>query len=128
MMLCGVPPRGGGTLFAFLLLVGLGVQTPQAKAAEITWDKISPFQGCLAAGLKGWLDAQVDVLTNEDPATWKMDDRSVAAWTLDALAACKAKAGGGEEATEASFTRYMAHWRRHIYDLVENVRQRGKPD
>jgi hypothetical protein len=124
----GVPPRGGGILFACAILLGLGAQTPSAPAAEITWERATPFQGCLAAGLDKWLEVQVDTLTNEDPATWRIDDMAVATWTVDELAACKARAGGGDEATESRFTRYMAQWRRHIYELVENVRQQGKPD
>jgi hypothetical protein len=108
--------------------LGLGVQAPTAGAAEIAWERVTPFQGCLAAGLDKWLEVQVDTLTNEDPATWRIDDMAVATWTIDALAACKAKAGGGDEATESRFTKYMAQWRRHVFELVENVRQQGKPD
>lgn len=127
-MLHGVPPRGGGIPFACAILLGLGVQAPTAGAAEIAWERVTPFQGCLAAGLDKWLEVQVDTLTNEDPATWRIDDMAVATWTIDALAACKAKAGGGDEATESRFTKYMAQWRRHVFELVENVRQQGKPD
>ena len=127
-MLRGVPPRRGGIIFACAMLLGLAGQLASARAAEITWDRISPFQGCLAAGLDKWLETQVDTLTNEDPASWRIDDMAVATWTVDELAACKAKAGGGDEATENRFTKYMAQWRRHIYELVENVRQKSKPD
>jgi hypothetical protein len=124
-MLRRVFPQRGGLAFACAFLVGLGAL---AQAAEITWDRKSPFQGCLAAGLNKWLEIQVDTLTNEDPASWRTDDRAVATWTVDALAACKAKAGDGDEATEGRFTKYMAQWRQHVYELVENVRQQGKPD
>jgi hypothetical protein len=124
----GVSPLRGGILFACAILLGLGAQTPSTVAAEITWERVTPFQGCLAAGLDKWLEVQVDTLTNEDPDSWRIDDMAVATWTLDALAACKAKAGGGDEVTEIRFTRYMAQWRRHVYELVENVRQKGKPD
>lgn len=123
----GISPREGGRRFACAILLGLAVHGP-AGAAEITWDRINPFQRCLAAGLDKWLEAQVDLLTNEDPASWRMDDRSVAQWTVDALAACRARAGGGDEATEARFTTYMAQWRRHVFELVEAVREKGKPD
>ncbi len=87
---------------------------PRQRAAEIAWERVTPFQGCLAAGLDKWLEVQVDTLTNEDPAAWRIDDMAVATWTIDALAACKAKAGGGDEATESRFTKYMAQWRRHV--------------
>jgi hypothetical protein len=121
-------PRWGGALFASVILLVMGAQPTSGRAAEIAWERTNPFQGCLAASLDKWLEAQVDLLTNEDPATWRTDDRSVATWTVEALAACKAKTGGGDEATEATFTKYMAQWRRHVYELVEAVRQKGKPD
>jgi hypothetical protein len=127
-MRCGVSPFRGGILFACGVVIGLGWQAPAARTAEIAWERVNPFQGCLAAGLDKWLDVQVDTLTNEDPASWRMDDQTVALWTIDALTLCKVKAGGGDEATESRFTRYMAHWRRHIYELVEDVRQKGRPD
>ena len=127
-MLRGVSPLRGGILFACAVLLGPVAQSVSVGASEIIWERATPFQGCLAAGLDKWLAAQVDTLTNEDPATWRMDDMAVAAWTVDELAACKAKAGASDEVTETRFTKYMAQWRRHIYELVENVRQTGKPD
>ncbi len=115
-------------LFAWAMLPGLSVQAPAARAAEIAWERTNPFQGCLAAELDTWLQVQVNVLTNDDPADWHVDDRAVAKWTVDVLAACKTKAGGGDEATEKRFTAYMAHWREHVQDLVDNLRQGDKPD
>jgi hypothetical protein len=123
----GIPLRRGSWLFACAILLGLAAGGP-AGAAEITWDRINPFQRCLAAGLDKWLEAQVDLLTNEDPASWRTDDMAVFTWTQNAVAACKAKAGGGDEATETRFRKHMARWREHVYELVEVVRQKGKPD
>lgn len=126
-MSCGVRPLRAGALSAWAILVSLAAPVP-ARAAEITWERTSPFQGCLAADLDKWLQAQVDVLTNEDPATWRLDDMAVAKWTIDVLAACKARAGGGDKATESRFTQYMAQWREHVQDLVDSVRQQSRPD
>jgi hypothetical protein len=128
IMARGVSPHWGGILLACAMLLGLSVRTPAARAAAITWERTSPFQGCLAADLDKWLQAQVDVLTNEDPATWRLDDMAVAKWTIDVLAACKARAGGGDKATESRFTQYMAQWREHVQDLVDSVRQQSRPD
>jgi hypothetical protein len=124
----GVPRRRGGISFVFAILLGLVGLVHSARAAEITWDRIGPFQGCLAADLDKWLEVQVDALTNENPASPRVDDAGVFLWTVDVVASCKAKAGGGDEATEANFRRYMAQWRQHVHELVENVRQQGKPD
>ena len=104
-----------------------GLSAPPARVAEIVWERTNPFQGCLAAELDRWLQVQVNVLTNDDPADWHVDDRAVAKWTVDVLAACKTKAGG-DEATEKRFTAYMAHWREHVQDLVDNLRQGDKSD
>jgi len=127
-MLCGVSPLRGGNLFACAILLGLAWPAASTRAAEIAWDRVNPFQGCLAASLSKWLEAQVDTLTNEDPATWRMDDIAVFKWMIGELASCKAKAGGGDQATETSFTKYMAQWRDHIHERVEDVRRKGKPD
>ena len=127
-MFGGVSPRWGGILLACAMLSGLSAETPAAHAAEITWERTNAFQGCLAADLDKWLQAQVDVLTNEDPATWRLDDMGVAKWTIDVLAACKTRAGGGDKATESRFTQYMAQWREHVQDLVDIVRQQSRPD
>jgi hypothetical protein len=99
-----------------------------ARGESITWDRASPFQACLAAGLDKWLETQVAVLTNDDPASWKMDDVLVAEWTVETLASCKTRAGSVDEAAETRFTKYMAQWRQHVQALVESVRERGKPD
>jgi hypothetical protein len=121
-----VRPARGGILPAWAILLWLAAPVP-AGAAPITWDRTNPLQGCLAAGLDKWLTAQVEILTNEDPASWRLDDMVVAKWTLDTLASCKAKAGG-DAATESRFTAYMAQWREHVQDLVDVVRQGNKPD
>src|SRR5436190_4120333 len=97
IMLHGAPPRGGGILWACAILFGLGAHAPPATAAEITWDRSSPFQGCLEAGLAKWLEVQVDNLTNENPASKRIDDGAVFLWARDAVASCKAKFGDGDE-------------------------------
>jgi hypothetical protein len=107
--------------------LGLVAGAP-ASGAEISWDRINPFQGCLKADLDKWLETQVDTLTNEDPASWRMDDNAVFMWTIHALASCKAKTGGSDAATETRFTQHMAQWRQHVHERVEDVRQKGKPD
>ena len=118
----------GGVVVACAMLLAPAAGTSAARAAEIPWERSGPFQVCLATGLERWLDAQVDILTNEDPASWRIDDGVVAKWTVDQLIACKAKSGSGDSVTEERFVRHMAQWRRHIHDMVERVRQQVKPD
>jgi len=126
-MSCGVRSLRGGIVFAWVILLTLAAPVPEG-AAQIAWDRTSPFQGCLAADLDEWLRVQVQILTSEDPASWRADDRTVAKWTVDALASCKAKAGGSDEAAEKRFMKYMAHWRENVQDAVDHLRQGDKRD
>ena len=106
---------------------GPGRLCTRARAAEITWGRIGPFQGCLAAGLDKWLETQVDNLTNGNSASPRIDDGAVFTWTQDALDGCKARAGGGDEATETRFRQHMAQWRQHVHERVEDVAIRASP-
>ena len=38
------------------------------------------------------------------------------------------QAGGGDEASEARFTKHVAQWHQHIYDRVQSIRERVRPD
>jgi hypothetical protein len=99
-----------------------------AQAPGITWEKQGPFQTCLDAEAKTWLQAKVEVVVNEDPAASQMSDTSVATWAADALKSCATKAGGADAASEEQFMRYMAHWRDHIFRAADELRRRGRPD
>jgi hypothetical protein len=99
-----------------------------AQAAGIAWEKQGAFQTCLDAQAKGWLDAKVELVVNDDPAAGQMDDTSVATWAADALKRCGTKAGGADAAAEQQFIRYMAHWRDHIFKAADEIRRRARPD
>ena len=62
-----------------------------ADAAPITWAKRGEFEACLEHGLEKWLKAQAELVVNEDAAAGRLDDASVARWTVDILAACRAR-------------------------------------
>jgi hypothetical protein len=108
--------------------LGLGVQAPTAGAAEIAWERVTPFQGCLDADLKEWLEIQANALTNGNRDASGIDDRTVFMWTFDTVAACKAKVGVGDEAIASHFREHMAQWRQHVQERVDDVKQQGKPD
>jgi hypothetical protein len=98
-----------------------------ATGAQI-WERPVPFQACLEGRFDAWLNARVELIVNEAPKAGDIDDVSVAKWAAETLAACRAQAGGGDEASEARFTKHVAQWHKHIYDRVQTIRERVRPD
>ena len=97
-------------------------------AAPITWAKRGAFEACLEQSLDEWLRAQAELVVNEDAAAGRLDDAAVARWTVDALASCQGRAGPADADSEDRFTKHMARWRHHIYDLASSIRQKGASD
>ena len=98
-----------------------------ATGAQI-WERAGPFQACLEGRFETWVNARVELIVNEEPKAGDIDDTSVATWAVETLAACRIQAGGGDEASEARFTKHMAQWHQHIYDRVQSIRERVRPD
>jgi hypothetical protein len=96
-------------------------------SADIGFARKGPFEACLDAAHDAWLKAQAELLVNEDRRAKSLDDAAAAAWTAAALDACRKK-----EAVEAGsvdrFTRYMARWREHVFDLAASIRRSGQSD
>lgn len=113
---------------AGLLVVAAAVAGDSAAQSGIRWEKQGPFQTCLDAQAKTWLDGKVELVVNEDPAASEMSDEGVASWAADALKDCASKSGGADAASEQQFMRYMAHWRDHIFKAADELRRRGQPD
>ena len=80
------------------------------------------------AGSRRGSTRESELIVNEEPKAGDIDDASVAKWAADTLTACRVQAGGGDEASEARFTKHMAQWRQHIYDRVQSIRERIRPD
>jgi hypothetical protein len=97
------------------------------QAAGIPWQKEGAFQACLDAKAKGWIDAKVALVVNDDPDMGTINDQGVAEWAAQALKDCAAK-GGADAASEQQFMKYMAHWRDHIYKAADEIRRRARPD
>jgi hypothetical protein len=111
-----------------LLALGDSLGSGRAGADIIAWPKQGAFEACLESTLGSWLKEQAALVVNEDPAAGNVDDMVVAKWTLDTLALCKSRAGNADPESEDRFTKHMAQWRRHIYDLASSIRQRGISD
>ena len=111
-----------------VVLLAATVQASSAGAAGITWAKKGEFETCLESSLDKWLAARAELEVNEDPAAAQLDNAAVATWTLQTMAQCRSRGGKAEAASEERFTKYMAQWRRHIYDLASDIRKRGETD
>lgn len=120
--------RRRGLCAVGIALLAATAQVSSADAAAITWGRKGAFEACLEGGLEKWLAAQAELEVNEDPAAARLDDVAVAAWTLATIAQCRARAGAAEADSEGRFTKHMAHWRQHIYDLAADIRKRGHSD
>ena len=113
------------------MIVALLAATMQASsvgAAGITWAKKGEFETCLESSLDKWLAARAELEVNEDPAAAQLDNAAVATWTLETLAQCRARGGTAEASSEDRFTKYMAQWRQHIYDLAADIRKKNNSD
>ena len=97
-----------------------------AEAASITWgDRPGAFERCLEARVETWVNARAALVVNEDPSASEVDDLDVALWAVTALQGCEQQAGHGNQTSEGSFSRHMAHWREHIHSVAQSVRRRA---
>jgi hypothetical protein len=111
-----------------IALLAATAQVSSAGAAAISWAKKGEFETCLESSLDKWLAARAELEVKEDPTAAQLDDAAVATWTLETIAQCRARGGTAEAASEDRFTRHMAQWRQHIYDLAADIRKRGQSD
>jgi hypothetical protein len=98
-----------------------------ANASSIA-ERAFPFQACLEGRFETWVNGRAELVVNEDPKAGDVDDGAVAAWTLETVDVCRAQAGGGDQGTEARFTKRVAQWRQHIYDRAQSIRELARPD
>ena len=99
-----------------------------AKAVPIVWDRTGAFEACLESRLQAWLAKQAELQVTEDPAVANLDDAAVAAWTIETLKQCRASSQAADQASEDKFTKHVAQWRQHIYDLAADLRKKGQSD
>jgi hypothetical protein len=98
------------------------------QAAGIAWDRPGTFERCLEDRANAWVNSKALLVINEDPAAGDFDDLDVALWAVVALQGCEQQAGQGNQISERRFSRHMAHWREHIYNVAEAVRSRIASD
>jgi hypothetical protein len=113
-------------LVAASALVGLAVADRGTGAAA--QGRAGPFEACLQAQAKQWIDVRVELIVNGDTSAGDIDDAAVAAWTVETINTCAGKAGKGDPAAEHLFARYMAHWREHIDAAATDLNRRARPD
>ncbi len=127
-MVSGLCRRRRGIAFIGIAALIASCGWVGADAAPIIWAKQGAFEACLKHSLNEWLGAQAELVVNEDVAAARLDDEGVARWTVDTLASCQARAGPADADSEDRFTKHMARWRHHIYDLASSIRQKGVSD
>jgi hypothetical protein len=99
-----------------------------AQAAGIAWDTPGLAERCLEDEAQSWVNAKAAQVVNEDPSAGDVDDIDVALWAVVALQGCEQRAGHVNQASERRFSRHMAHWREHIFNVAEAVRSRTGAD
>ena len=125
-MAAGKPPiqRARCTLAAASLVLLSGT----VQAAEIRFPSSGALESCLETNVSKWVQAQAELQVNEDPASKKINDADVGAWSSAVLDGCRKQVGAGNKASEEIFARYMSRWRDHVFDLASSIRQRGQSD
>jgi hypothetical protein len=113
---------------SFLLAATLALLTGPSQAAEITFPGSGALESCLETAVSKWVQVQAELQVNEDPASRKIGDADVAAWTRATLDTCRKQVGISNKASEEIFTRYMSRWREHVFDLASSIRRRGQSD
>jgi hypothetical protein len=113
---------------SFLLAATLALLTGPSQAAEITFPGSGALESCLETAVSKWVQVQAELQVNEDPASRKVGDVDVAAWTRATLDTCRKQVGTSNKASEEIFTRYMSRWREHVFDLASSIRRRGQSD
>jgi len=124
MLVCCLPRRGIAVAVAVAILV---LSAAGVSAASI-WERAGPFQACLEQRFERWVQARAELVVNEDPQAGEIDDAAVGQWMTETIGACRARAAGGDEESEARFAKHVARWRSHIYDVVQSIKQRAGPD
>jgi hypothetical protein len=127
IMAAKLRPRGRGWAPVGVLLAW-AAGLAGASAAPITWEKKGAFEACLESNLDKWLTIQAQLQVNEDPAAARLDDAVVAAWTVETADRCRSAGQAADPASEERFTKHMAQWRQHIYDLATDIRKKGVSD
>jgi hypothetical protein len=111
-----------------LLAATLALFAGRSEAAEITFPGSGALESCLETAVGKWVQVQAEFQVNEDPASRKIDDAAVVAWTRATLDTCRKQVGTSNKASEEIFTRYMSRWREHVFDLASSIRRRGQSD
>jgi hypothetical protein len=127
VMVSGLSRRRRAALIGVLAL-SASLGWSGADAGPIPWTKQGAFEVCLDRSLDEWLRVQAELVVNEDAAAGRLDDAAVARWTVDTLAACRARVEHADAESGDRFAKHMVRWRHHIYDLVTSIRQKGTSD
>ncbi|MDX2205140.1 MAG: hypothetical protein NW223_20490 [Hyphomicrobiaceae bacterium] len=125
-----IPRRDGrwtSRAASLAVFAGLVLASP-AVAAKIEWPTKGAYETCLQDGAAAWLDKKAELIVANDEAARNTNDRDVAAFVIDLMRSCGDKAKPASEASDAAFTKFMARWREHVYELTRVIRATGGSD
>lgn len=112
-----------------LLPVALMLVTANsACAAKIPWTGAGPYEACLQEGADAWLGRTAELIVANDESTRATGDADVAALVIGLMKTCSGKAQPADPGNDAIFTKYMARWRDHVYELARVIRATGGAD
>ncbi len=127
----GLRRNGRGLLrAAFVLCVVVLAIGPggQARAGKIEWSGSGAYEACLEQGAAAWLGKIAELVVANDEGARATTDADVAGVTIDIMKTCDAKGAPANAANEGAFTKYMARWREHVYELTKVIRATGGSD
>lgn len=112
-----------------LALVALTlVSGKSAHAGKIPWTGSGAYEVCLEEGANAWLAHTAELIVANDESARATGDADVAALVIGLMKTCSGKAQPADPANDAAFTKYMARWRDHVYELARAIRATGGAD
>ncbi|RTL69944.1 MAG: hypothetical protein EKK41_13425 [Hyphomicrobiales bacterium] len=111
-----------------VVVVGLVCAPALAAADKIEWSGSGPYEACLEEGATAWLNRIAELVVANDAGARATTDADVATVTIDLMKSCDAKGAPANPANETAFTKYMARWRVHVYEMAKVIRATGGSD
>lgn len=118
------PLRASG----IVVLMGLVSAPALAAADKIEWSGSGPYEACLEEGGTAWLNRIAELVVANDAGARATTDGDVATVTIDLMKSCDAKGAPANPVNETTFTKYMARWRVHVYEMAKVIRATGGSD
>ncbi len=124
----GILRTGSASAFVALALASFAASAGPAHAGKIEWSGSGPYESCLEQEADAWLRRKAELVVANDEGARATNDGEVAGFTVDLMKSCAGKGAPTSAANETAFTKYMARWREHVYELAKVIRATGGSD